>query len=49
MEVIQKNFPEITTQFLSSQKINNIGWDAKISLEDGLMEAINWYKIKNSK
>lgn len=49
VEVIQKNFPEITTQFLSSQKINNIGWDAKISLEDGLMEAINWYKIKNSK
>lgn len=35
---------EIDAQFLSPKKINDkFGWSAKVSLEEGLNETINWY------
>ena len=36
IEIVEKSFPEITTQFLSSEKINSLGYVAKINIEQGI-------------
>ena len=38
-------------KFLNSQKINTLGWKAKIKLKDGIKEVYNWYlqNINSSK
>jgi CDP-glucose 4,6-dehydratase len=43
IDIIEKSFPEITTQYLSSDKIKQIGWKPSISIEDGIKKTINWY------
>lgn len=43
IEVIEKSFPEITTQYLSSEKIESLGWMANIDIPIGLEKTIAWY------
>jgi len=44
IEVIDKSFPEITTQYLTSEKIQLLyGWEPKTNINDGLKETIAWY------
>ena len=43
IEVIEKSFPEITTQYLSSDKIKSLGWTPQVSIEEGLNKTIAWY------
>jgi CDP-glucose 4,6-dehydratase len=41
---------EIDAQYLSAEKINDhIGWQAKIAIEDGLRQTIEWYNQNLSK
>lgn len=47
VEIVEKKFPEIQTQYLSSEKIKGIGWIPQFSLKDGLRKTIDWYKNKN--
>lgn len=50
IDIIQKSFPEINLQYLSSDKINKIGWLPQIpTLKEGLEKTINWYINKNIK
>ena len=49
IEIVEKSFPEIKKQYLSSEKINNLGWEAKTSLSQGLEKAIDWYVKKFKK
>ena len=42
---VEKDFPEITAQYLSCDKIKSYtGWKASTSLEKGIEESINMYK-----
>lgn len=49
IEIMDKNFNEITTQYLSSQKINTLGWLPEVKMNEGIEETINWYKEKLGK
>lgn len=50
IDIVEKKFPEITTQYLSSDKITqHINWAPNISIEVGLQETINWYTNKFKK
>lgn len=40
----KSEFIEIDDQYLNSQKINNMGWNAKTSIDDGLKNTIKWWK-----
>ena len=45
IEYVEKDFPEISHQYLDSSKIkNHIGWTAKTNLTDGLQKSIRKYK-----
>ena len=44
IDIIQKSFPEIKTQYLSSKKISELCWSPKVSIDDGLQKTIDWYK-----
>ena len=45
IEYVEKDFPEISHQYLDSDKIySDTGWGAKINLREGLEEAIENYK-----
>lgn len=46
IDIVEKYFPEIKMQYLSSDKINSIGWKPKISMQEGLHKTIDWYKTK---
>jgi CDP-glucose 4,6-dehydratase len=46
IDVVEKSFPEITTQYLSCEKVKEVGWVPEISLTEGLEKSINWYKEK---
>jgi CDP-glucose 4,6-dehydratase len=43
IDVVEKSFPEIKTQYLSSEKIKEIGAKPTVSMKDGLQKTINWY------
>lgn len=43
IEIIEKSFPEITTQYLSSEKIRSLGWRPKTDINEGLQKTIAWY------
>ena len=44
IEYRERTFPEINNQYLDSSKIkNDIGWEAKIDLDEGLSMAIEKY------
>ena len=49
IEIVEKSFPEIKNQYLSSEKISKIGWQPKVTLNEGLQRTINWYKSKLDK
>lgn len=49
IDIIEKNFSEIPIQYLSSEKINSIGWKPKVTLNEGLQRTISWYKNKMNK
>lgn len=45
VEYLDKDFPEITHQYLDSSKITNtIGWQPKINFDKGIDSTINFYK-----
>jgi len=45
IEYVYKDFPEISHQYLDSNKIHrHTGWECKMNLREGLEEAINSYK-----
>ncbi len=45
IKYVEKDFPEISHQYLDSSKIkNHIGWTAKTNLTDGLQKSIKKYK-----
>lgn len=48
-DVILKSFPEIKSQYLSSDKLKNIGWENKTGIDIGLGLTIDWYKNKFKK
>ena len=44
IEYKDKDFPEISLQYLDSTKIkNDVGWEAKVMLNDGLDYTIRQY------
>ena len=44
IQYVEKHFPEISHQYLDSSKMNkDTGWEAKVSLEEGLKKAIEFY------
>lgn len=43
IDVVEKSFPEIKTQYLSNDKIVNLGWLPTVLLEDGIKKTIAWY------
>lgn len=46
--IFDKSYPDgVMRKFLDSSKITNLGWKARIKLEQGLKRTYNWYK-KNS-
>ena len=48
IEYPDKGFPEITHQYLDSSKIRNeIGWEPKVSLNQGIDMVIEFYKVRN--
>ena len=49
VEIVDKSFSEITTQYLSSKKIHDLGWVEKTPMSDGLRKTINWYENKFGK
>jgi CDP-glucose 4,6-dehydratase len=45
IQYLDKNFPEIQNQYLDSSLISSdIGWNPKISIEEGLKKSIDFYK-----
>lgn len=46
VDVVEKSFPEIETQYLSCGKIKGLGWQSKTTLKEGLEKTINWYENK---
>ena len=45
IEYRERTFPEISNQYLDSSKIkNDIGWEAKVKLDEGLSKTIDIYK-----
>ena len=45
IDYVEKDIPEITHQYLDSNKIkNDTGWDAKVCLSVGLKESVKVYK-----
>lgn len=49
IDIIDKSFPEITTQYLSSEKIKALGWMPQVSMKEGLQKTITFYKNKFNK
>jgi GDP-L-fucose synthase len=48
--VFNKNYPDgVKLRKLDSQRINNMGWKAKITIKDGLIEYCKYFKKKSSK
>lgn len=43
-EVIGKDFLEIPFQYLSANKLNELGWSKKTNIDEGLIKTINWYR-----
>lgn len=43
-EVIDKDFIEIKEQYLDSSKIEGLGWECKIKIDEGLRRSVEWYK-----
>lgn len=43
IDVIEKSFHEITTQYLSSDKIKALGWKPETLINEGLKKTIAWY------
>ncbi len=46
IELVDKAFPEIKLQYLSSNKINSLGWYPKVTMQEGLKKTIDWYSGK---
>lgn len=49
IDIVEKSFPEIKMQYLSSNKINALGWKPKVSMQEGLQKTIDCYanKLRN--
>ena len=43
-ELVSAGFKEIRSQFLTSEKIQSLGWQPKIDFEEGLRRTIKWYR-----
>lgn len=46
VEIISKTFSEITTQYLCSKKIHELGWEEKNPMTLALRKTIEWYENK---
>jgi CDP-glucose 4,6-dehydratase len=46
IEIVNKSFPEIKMQYLSSEKIKKIGWTPQVYFNEGLQKTIDWYKTR---
>lgn len=46
IEIVEKSFPEIKLQYLSSDKVKSLGWDPATGVFEGLTKTIEWYKNK---
>jgi CDP-glucose 4,6-dehydratase len=42
-EIREKDFIEIKEQYLDPSKLENLGWQCKYSIRDGIRAAIPWY------
>lgn len=49
INIIEKSFSEITTQYLCSEKMRELSWKPEIDIHLGLQKTIDWYKNKFSK
>ena len=43
-EIVDKDFVEIKEQYLDSSKIEDLGWECKVKIDEGLERAVEWYK-----
>jgi len=43
-EIVDKDFVEIKEQYLDSTKIESLGWECKVKIDEGLERAVEWYK-----
>jgi CDP-glucose 4,6-dehydratase len=44
-EVLEKDFIEIKEQYLDATKLENLGWECKYPLREGVRAAIEWYRM----
>jgi CDP-glucose 4,6-dehydratase len=49
VEIVEKSFPEIPTQYLCSDKIKKLGWQEQVPMSEGLRLAIDFYTNKFKK
>jgi len=43
-EIIPADFVEIKEQYLDSTKIEALGWECKIDIDEGLVKTVDWYR-----
>jgi len=43
-QILAKDFIEIKEQYLDPSKLQNLGWDCKYKIREGIKAAIPWYK-----
>ena len=48
-DIIEKDFIEIPFQYMSADKIKELGWKKRNSFKEGLKKTIEWYKYKLNK
>jgi CDP-glucose 4,6-dehydratase len=48
VDVVDKEFPEIPFQWMDGSKLASLGWEAKVSFEDGLKKCVEWYTERNN-
>ncbi len=49
VDVVEKSFPEIETQYLSCGKLKGLGWQPQVNLKEGLQRTIKFYENKFKK
>jgi len=42
-QVLERDFIEIKEQYLDATKLENLGWDCKFSIREGIRQAVPWY------
>jgi CDP-glucose 4,6-dehydratase len=46
IKIIKRDLFEIKEQMLNADKLKSLGWNPSLSLDEGLDEAVTWYKAR---